>query len=233
MSGSWAWPPPMFVTKNPGAIALAVMPSAASSSARQCMRWRGAGLRGHVRRADRGLDLGRRQRRRHDDPPVAAAAHVARRGARGREDPVEVDVDDAVPALVGVALERAVLDAGARVAGPGADEPDTRIDAGVGERDVEPAVGLRRLVDRLIEGGVIGDVGDGAAHVEPFALQPRGLRGDRVGVEVDQRHASAVRREHLAVREAESAGTAGDDHAEPGHVEPRGNVHAALPPVIS
>ena len=30
----------MFVTKKPGAIALAVIPSAASSSARQCMRCR-------------------------------------------------------------------------------------------------------------------------------------------------------------------------------------------------
>ena len=80
---------------------------------------------------------------------------------------------------------------------------------------------------------MIGDVGDRAAHVEPFALQPRGLRGDRLRVEVDQRDPRPVRREHLAVRESESAGAAGDDHTEPGHVEPRGNVHAALPPVIS
>ena len=79
---------------------------------------------------------------------------------------------------------------------------------------------------------MVGHVGDRAAHVVPFVLQPRGLRGDRVGVDVDQRHARAVRGEHLAVGEPESTGTAGDDHAEPGHVEPRGNVHCALPPVI-
>ena len=39
-AGLWAWPPPMFVTKNPGAIALTVMPDAASSSAIECIRGR-------------------------------------------------------------------------------------------------------------------------------------------------------------------------------------------------
>ena len=73
---------------------------------------------------------------------------------------------------------------------------------------------------------MIGHVGDGSPHVEPFALEPGGLRRDRVGVDVDQRHACAVRREHLAVGEPETAGSAGDDCAEPGHVETRGNVHA-------
>ena len=130
--------------------------------------------------------------------------------------PVEVDVDHAVPALVGVALERALLHSRPLAACPGADEADSWIDAGVRERDVEPAVRLRRLVDRAIERGVIRHVGDGAAHVEPFALQPGCLRGDRVGVDVDQRHPRAVRREHLAVCEPEPACTAGDDDAEPG-----------------
>jgi hypothetical protein len=150
---------------------------------------------------------------------------VAGRRARGREHPVEVDVDDAAPALVRVALERSLLHSRPLAAGPGADETGTGVDAGVGERDVEPAVGRRRIVDRAIECGVIGHVGDGAAHVEPLALKPGGLRGDRIGVEVDQRHARAVRREHLAVREPQSTGTAGDDHAEPGHVESRRDVH--------
>ena len=58
---------------------------------------------------------------------------------------------------------------------------------------------------------MIGDVGDGAPHVEPLALQPGGLRRDRVGIDVDQRHPRAVRRQHLAVREPEPTGTAGDD----------------------
>ena len=190
------------------------------------------GLRCHVGRADRRLDLVRRKRRRHDDPPEPAGTHVAGGGTRGREDAVEVDVDDSVPALVRVVLERTILSAGSLAADPGTDEADTRIDPGVRERDVEPAVGLRRVVDRPIEGGVIGHVGDGRPHVEPFALEPGGLLLGRAGVDVDQRHSCAVRREHLAVGKPEAAGSAGDDHAEPGHVELRGNVHAPSP-VIS
>ena len=38
-----------------------------------------------------------------------------------------------------------------------------------------------------------------------------------------------MRRQHLAVREPEPAGTAGDDHAESGHVETRRNVHVRPP----
>ena len=138
-----------------------------------------AGLGRHVRGADRGLDLGRRQRRRHDDPAEPPRAHVTRGGARRGEDAVEIDVDHAVPALVGVELERPLLHARPLPARPRADEPDARIDPGVGEGDVEPAVGLRRLVDDAVESGVIGDVGDRAAHVEPLPGKPRRLRGDR------------------------------------------------------
>jgi len=68
------------------------------------------------------LDSGRRQRRRDDDPAVTPRPHVAGRGARGGEDPVQVDVDHPVPALVRVELERALLDAGPLVAGPACDE---------------------------------------------------------------------------------------------------------------
>ena len=121
----------------------------------------------------------------------------------------------------------AVLQSRPLAAGPRADETGAGIDAGVRERDVEPAVRLRRLVDRAIEGSVIGHVGDGAPHVQPLTLQPGRLRGDCVRVDVDQRHARTVRRQHLAVREPEPACTAGDDHAEPGHVEARRNVHVS------
>jgi RNA polymerase sigma factor (sigma-70 family) len=43
----------------------------------------------------------------------------------------------------------------------------------------------------------------------------------------------SVRRKHLAVGEPEPACTAGDDDAEAGYVETRGNVHGHCPPVIS
>ena len=112
--------------------------------------------------------------------PNRARAHVADGGARRHEDAVQVDLDHAVPALVRVALERTVLDARPLAAGPAADEPGAGIDAGVREGDVEAAVDLRRLVDRAVEGGVVAHVGDRAAHVEPLALQPGGLLGERV-----------------------------------------------------
>ena len=225
-SGLCAWPPPMFVTKNPGAIALAVMPYAASSSASDVHEVPGAGLRRHVGRADRGLDLGRGQRRRHDDPPEPARAHVAGRGARGGEDPVEVDVDHPVPALVGVTLERALVHPRPLAAGPGADEADAGVDAGVGEGHVEPAVQRRRFVDRAIERGMVGHVRGRGPDVEPVARQARRSAATAVAVDVDQRDAGAVRRKHLPVCEPDAAGTAGDDHAESGHIESRGNVHA-------
>ena len=45
-------------------------------------------------------------------------------------------------------------------------------------------------------------------------------RRDHVALDIDQRDAGAVRREHLAVREPEPAGASGDDDAEAAHVEP-------------
>ena len=88
------------------------------------------------------------------------------RGPRGGEDPVQVDVDHAAPALVRVTLERALLHPRPLAPGPGTDEADAGIDAGVGEGDVEAAVQLRRLVDHLIEPRVVGDVRDRAPNVE-------------------------------------------------------------------
>ena len=86
--------------------------------------------------------------------------------------------------------------------------------------------GFRGLVDRAIERRVIRHVGDRAPHVEPFGLESRHLRADRVGVHVDQCHARVVCGEHLAVCQPEPAGAAGDDDTEPADVELRGNVHA-------
>ena len=88
---------------------------------------------------------------------------------------------------------------------------------------------VRSLVDRAFEGRVIRHVGDGATHVEPLTLQPGDLRGDRLGVDIDERDQRAVCREHLAVGEPEPARAAGDDCAEAGYVETRGNVHAEVP----
>ena len=68
---------------------------------------------------------------------------------------------------------------------------------------------------------MVGDVGDGASHVEPVGLQPGCLFRHTSRVDVNQRHAGAVRREHLAVRESKPARAARDDHTEPCDVELR------------
>ena len=165
--------------------------------------------------------------------PNPRGPHVAGGGTRRREDPVEVDVDHAVPALVGVALERALLDSRALAACPGADEADAWIDAGVRERDVEPAVRLRRLVDRAVEGGVIRHVGDDAPHVEPFACSR------------DACAATASASTSISVTRAPCAASTSPYASpsplappvtmapKPADVETRGNVHVQLPPVIS
>jgi len=57
------------------------------------------------------------------------------------------------------------------------------------------------------------------AFANATSRRPRRLRLNRVGVDVDQRHPGLVSGQHLAVGEPEPAGAAGDDDAEPGHVE--------------
>src|SRR5262249_8918752 len=93
----------------------------------------------------------------------------------------------AIPALVRVALERPLLHARPRVAGPGAEEAHARIDPRVREHHVQPPVLLGGLVDHAVELGVIGHVRRGAAHVEPLAPQATGLPGYTVHIQVDQR----------------------------------------------
>ena len=186
----------------------------------------GSSLGGHVGGADRRLDPGRGERRGDDDPPEAARAHVAGGGASGREHAAEVDVDHAVPALVAVALELALGHPRPLVSRPGPDETGARVDPGVGERDVEPAVQAGRLVDHGVQHGVVGHVGNRGSHVEAFAGEPRGLSRDRAAIDVDQRDAGAVGCEHLSVGKPDAAGAAGHDDPEPVDVELRRNVHS-------
>jgi hypothetical protein len=184
-----------------------------------------AGLGRQVSRADHGLDHRGRDRRGDDDSPGPSRAHVAGGGARRGEDPVEVDLDDPVPALVAVALERAVGRPCRPAAAREADEAWAGIDPGVGKRDIEPAVHRRRFVDHAIQRGPVSHVRDRSPHVEPFAAEPRGLRRDRVAIDVDQRDPRAVSGKGLSAGEPQAAGPAGDDHAVPGHARCRGKVH--------
>jgi hypothetical protein len=81
----------MLVTKNPGAIALAVMPSAASSIARQCMSACAPAFAAMYGRADRRLDLVGASDGSDDDPPEPAAdACVGPRRGRSRRSPLRL-----------------------------------------------------------------------------------------------------------------------------------------------
>src|SRR5205823_8088680 len=98
---------------------------------------RRTGLRRHVGRADGRLALVGRDGRRHDELPRTLRLHEARRRPERREHAAAVDVDDAVPALVAVALECAGGIARALRAGPAGDESRPPIDPGVRKHDVE------------------------------------------------------------------------------------------------
>jgi peptidyl-dipeptidase Dcp len=187
-----------------------------------------AGLRGHVRGADHGLDSRRRERRGHDDSSEAARPHVADCCTNRREHAVEIDVDHPVPAVVPVALERPVRYTRTLPANPTADEARPWIDPRIRERDVQPSVDVGCTVDRRLQRGAIGHVRRDTADVEAVALQAGRLGRNPIAIDVDQRDARAVGRQHLSVGEADTAGTAGDDHTKAGHVKSREDVHALL-----
>src|SRR5204863_87852 len=112
---------------------------------------RRTGLRRHVGRADGRLALVGRDGRRHDELPRTLRLHEARRRPERREHAAEVDVDDAVPALVAVGLECSVRVARALRAGPAGEEPGSRVDPGVRKHDVEAPVGPGRRIEGALE----------------------------------------------------------------------------------
>src|SRR6185503_625945 len=107
------------------------------------------------------------------------------------------------------------------------DEADARVDPRVRKRDVEPTVDVCRLVDHAVERGVVGHVGNRAAHLDALACEPRDLPFESRRVDVDQRDPGAVRAEHLAVREPEATRPAGHDDAVACDVEAGRDVHRA------
>ena len=109
---------------------------------------------------DDGLDHRGRDRRGDGDSPGPSRAHVAGGGARRGEDPVEVDLDDRVPALVAVALEHAVGGPRLPAAVREGDEAGAGIEPSVGEYDIEPALHRCRFVDHAIQRGSVSHVRD-------------------------------------------------------------------------
>ena len=190
---------------------------------------RATGLRGHVRRSDHRFGLDRRQRRGDDDPAGSLGSQVSRRRPDRREHAVEVDVDHPVPPLVGVRLERTVVVARPLGSGPPADEAGARVDARVGEGDVEPAVRRDRGVERGIEAGVIGHVDDLAANVVARTDETSDLGLDGLAVDIEDRHRRAVLRQRLGERQSQAARATGDDDAVPLDAEQLGTRHRLRP----
>ena len=145
--------------------------------------------------------------------PTLARSHVARRCAQRGEHGVEVDFDDAIPALVRVALDGAFRIARPLRTHPPGHEARTGIDTGIGEHDVEPPVRRGSFVDGPIQRGVVAHIDHCAPHVVAEFPQPRGFRGDTLGIDIEQRHARAIRRQRFAEAEPEPAGAARDDDA--------------------
>ena len=72
---------------------------------------------------------------------------------------------------------------------------------------------------------MVGHIGYRRTYLEALHLKARRLLRHRAGVDIDQGDARAMGRHDLAIREPQATGTAGDDHAEIGHIESRSNVH--------
>jgi hypothetical protein len=140
---------------------------------------------------------------------------VAKRWRRS----VEINVDDAVPAFVSVALERARPDSRPLGAERSFGEADAGIAPGIRKCNIEPAVLRRCSIDHRIQRGVVGHISYGATHVEPFLPESRCLGRERIGIKINQRDTRAVGGEDFSVCESEATGSSGDNHAEAGYVE--------------
>jgi hypothetical protein len=145
--------------------------------------------------------------------------------AAGRKHAVEIDVDRALPALVGVVLDRAGLDTVAFVADPRIEIAHAGIDSGVGEADVDLAMRLGRSVERAVEGRVVGDIHDLATNVVTLVLKPNRFLCDAFGIDVEQCRARAVFEQRFGKAEAQSTRAAGDDDAMAFHAEQVRDLH--------
>src|SRR5580704_12461144 len=94
------------------------------------------------------------------------------RGAYGRKDAVEIDVDDPVPALITVALERALRIALSLRSDPRADEPRSRVDTSVSTHDIQTPVFPGGFIDRGVERLVIRNVDGFSAYIQPSFAEP-------------------------------------------------------------
>ena len=167
-----------------------------------------SGHGGHVLGDQLGAGLG-------DGVSLAAAAHEAQRGGGGEVDEValdavlghplvhdldgeaqavEVDVEDVIPLLVGLAVEDVL------VAGEGGRAVDDAVDG---------AVLLEGLLEDEVPGLALADVGSDGNSVAAVGDE-LGALGLDVGVDVDHDNLRALGAEELAGLVADAAVSAGD-----------------------
>src|SRR5215469_9134316 len=111
---------------------------------------RRAGLRRHVGHTDGRLALIAGDGSGHDQLARALRLHDPGGGPERGEYASEVDIDDPLPALVGVALERPGGIAHP-LPGPALQEPGTGVDPGIRKHDVEAVVGRHRVIELALE----------------------------------------------------------------------------------
>ena len=155
----------MSVSTRPGATTLTVTPRDATSRASALARPDEARLgRGVV-----GLpgEPDERPHRAHEDDPTGVRAdHLAKGSSRAEERPAQVDVEHALPGLVGHP-QRQLVDR----------------DAGVRDEHVDVAELGLDLGERRVHGRAVGDVARDARAPRPTPSVPRrGERRDRVAV---------------------------------------------------
>ncbi len=165
-----------------------------------------AGLGRHVRRADGRFHLVRGKRRRDDDAPGALRAHMASRSPERSEHTVEVHIDDAIPTLIGVILQCPLGHALAIAPHPAVNEAGARINPGIGEYHVQPAIERGSRIDRRIQGGMIGDINRRTADIVAGRSQARGLFSGLGRIQIQDGDPGAVLCQSFGVRQTQSAG---------------------------
>src|SRR6185312_15817274 len=165
-----------------------------------------------------------------DDAPRLARLHMSRGGARGRENAVQVDLDDPIPAIVAVILEGALGDPIAMRAHPGSNEPNARIDARVSAHYIEAPVFARCFVYRGIERFVVGHVDCLAPDIQSSAAQPPGLALDPLRIDIKHGDAHSVGRQRHGETQPDAARSAGHDRTVAIYIEELGDLlHVTYP----
>ena len=108
--------------------------------------------------------------------------HVTHSRPNRREYPVQIYVNQAVPALIRIVLDCPFCNTGSFRTDPFADKSHTRIDPGIGEHDIQLTIGPGSSIDSGIERSMIGYIDNLSTDVESFITQMLRLFIDPFGI---------------------------------------------------